>query len=41
MTANDGEQEWPDRVGNYVSAIFIVLLTALFVYAYLGRFVYG
>lgn len=41
MTAGDEGQEWTDHVGKYVSAIFIVLLTAVFVYAYLGRFVYG
>jgi hypothetical protein len=36
MSMNEVEQDWVERVGKSVSSIVIVLLAALFVYAYLG-----
>jgi hypothetical protein len=45
MTADGNAQEletqdWPDRVGQCASAIFIAALIALFAYAYLGPVVF-
>ena len=45
MTADDNAhesntQDWADRVGQRMSAIFIAALIALFAYAYLGPVVF-
>ena len=39
MKADESTQNWADRVGKRVSAIFIAILIALFAYAYLGPIV--
>ena len=41
MKADESTQNWADRVGKHVSAIFIALLIAMFAYAYLGQFILG
>jgi hypothetical protein len=46
MTADDNAQElktqdWADLVGKRTSAIFIAALIVMFVYAYLGRLIFG
>jgi hypothetical protein len=41
MITDDNAQDWADRVGRRVSAIFIALLIALFAYGYIGQFIFG
>ena len=37
----ESKPDMADQIGKHVSTILIVLLFALFVYAYLGRFIFG
>ena len=36
MTADNGAQDWADRIGRHVATLVIALLIALFAYGYLG-----
>jgi hypothetical protein len=39
--AMNAKDDWADRVGRGISAVFIVCLAAMFAYAYLGHALFG
>jgi hypothetical protein len=40
-TMIENGHDWADTVGKHAARIFVALLAAMFVYAYLGRFIVG
>ena len=38
---NNSDEEWVDRVGRRVSTAFLVGLAAMFLYGYLGHYIFG
>ena len=38
---NNSDEDWAERVGRRVSTVFLVGLAAMFLYGYLGHYIFG